>query len=422
MVTPSGTAEVGRAPRVHYGWVIVGALAVTELVSWGIIYYGFPVFLQAMERDLQASPVAVTGAFSLALAVSAAVAIPVGRWLDRRGPRGLMTLGSCLAAALTFAWSRTETVAGLYLVWGGMGLAMAMTLYDPAFAAVVQWFTRHRDRALLTVTLVAGLASTIFMPFEAALLVRVGWRTTIQILAVILAGVTIPLHALALRAAAPTLPLTIEPHAAPPTVDGVTLRAALRTSIFWALNVAFAASAFTSVTVTVHMIPFLAQRGYGATYAAAAVGWIGAMQIPGRLLFVPISAWIGPRAVTGSVFLAQAAGMALLPFAGHVPALIPAILLLGAGNGMATLARPAAVAELFGRRYYASVNGAIGTGSNGARALAPVGAALLGAWLGSYATLFWTVAAGLALTGVTVLVAEMRTGSRPNGLTARPTG
>ena len=75
---------------------------------------------------------------------------------------------------------------------------------------------------------------------------------------------------------------------------------------------------------------------------------------------------------------------------------------------MATLARPAAVADVFGRRYYASVNGAIGTGSNGARALAPVGAALLGAWLGSYATLFWTVAAALALAGVTVLVAELR--------------
>jgi len=409
VVSSPGTAGIERAPRVHYGWVIVTALAVTELVSWGIIYYGFPVFLQAMERDLRASPVAVTGAFSLALAVSAAAAIPVGRWLDHSGPRGLMTLGSCLAVALTFAWSRTGSVPVLYLVWGGMGLAMAMTLYDPAFAAVVQWFTRHRDRALLTVTLVAGLASTIFMPFEAALLVRFGWRTAVEILAVILAVITIPIHALALRAAAPAPPQTIEPHApAPAPVEGVTLREALRTSIFWALSVAFAASAFASVTVTVHMIPFLAQHGFAATYAAAAVGWIGAMQIPGRLVFVPISAWVGRRAVTGSVFLVQATGMALLPFVGHLPTLIPAILLLGAGNGMATLARPAAVADVFGRRYYASVNGAIGTSSNGARALAPVGAALLGAWLGSYATLFWIVATALALAGVTVLVAELR--------------
>jgi len=401
--------DPAEAQRAHYGRVLVAALSVTELVSWGIIYYGFPVFLQAMERDLRASPVAVAGAFSLALAVSAAAAIPVGRWLDRSGPRGLMTLGSCLAVALTFVWSRIESVHALYLVWGGMGLAMAMTLYDPAFAAVVQWFTRHRDRALLTITLVAGLASTIFMPFEAVLLVRFGWRTAIEALAVILAVVTIPIHALALRPAAAPPPHAMEPRAAPaPTLEGVTLRDAVRTSTFWALNVAFATSAFASVTVTVHLIPFLAQHGYAATFAAAAVGWIGAMQIPGRLLFVPVSAWIGPRAVTGSVFVAQAVGMALLPFVGRLPTLIPAILLLGAGNGMATLARPAAVADVFGRRYYASVSGAIGTGSNGARALAPVGAALLGAWLGSYGTLFWTIAAALVLAGIMVLATEMR--------------
>jgi len=412
-VVSSGTAELERPPRVHYGWVIVAALSVTELVSWGIVYYGFPVFLQAMERDLRASPVAVTGAFSLALAVSAAAAVPVGRWLDRGGPRGPMTLGSCLAVALTFAWSRVDSVPALYLVWGAMGLAMATTLYDPAFAAVVQWFTARRDRALLTITLVAGLASTVFMPFEAWLLVRLGWRTAVEALGVILAVVTIPIHALALRGAAPTRPAAAPHAAAGREEEGVTLRRALRTPVFWSLNLAFAASAFASVTTTVHLIPFLARQGYAATFAAGAVGWVGAMQIPGRLMFVPISAWAGPRAVSGSVFLAQAVGMALLPFVGGLSVLIPAILLLGAANGMATLARPTAVADVFGRRYYASVNGGIGAGSNGAKALAPVGAAALGIWLGSYGALFWTVAAALALAGAAVLLTEMR--PRPAG-------
>ncbi len=56
---------------------------------------------------------------------------------------------------------------------------MAATLYEPAFAVVVSWFPRGRDRALLTVTLVAGLASTIFMPIEAWLLTPVGWRSAL---------------------------------------------------------------------------------------------------------------------------------------------------------------------------------------------------------------------------------------------------
>jgi predicted MFS family arabinose efflux permease len=406
MISPPEPAASRDPARVPYGWIIVGALSVTETVSWGIIYYGFPVFLQAMEREFKASAVSVAGAFSLALAITALAAVPVGRWIDRAGSRGLMTLGSCLAAALTLAWARTTSLGMLYAVWCGMGFAMAMTLYDPAFATIVQWFGRHRDRALLTVTLVAGLASAIFMPLAAWLLARVGWRDAVEILGVFLAVVTIPIHALVLRASS----LTHAPHggATGPPSTGVTLRNALRTSVFWTLNGAFAVGAFATVTITVHLIPFLTQRGYPQAYAAAAVGWIGAMQIPGRLLFVPIAAWLGPRAVTGSVFIAQAAAMAMLPFAGRLPALIPAILLLGAANGMATLARPSAVADAFGRRYYASVSGAIAVGSNGARALAPIGAALLGSWMGSYGSLFWTLSAALAAAGIVLFVTETR--------------
>jgi MFS family permease len=141
------------------------------------VYYGFALFLTPMERDLGFSRVALTGVFSLGLLTSALIGLPVGRWIDRHGARGVMTLGSCAAVALMLAWARVESLWALYVVWGLMGLAMAATLYEPAFAAIVGWFAQHRDRALLTLTLVAGLASTIFVPIEAALLARMDWRT-----------------------------------------------------------------------------------------------------------------------------------------------------------------------------------------------------------------------------------------------------
>src|SRR2546428_3598420 len=185
--------------EIYYGWVIVAALSVTETVTWGIIYYGFPVFLRPMEQDLGASRVAVTAAFSVGLGTSALASISVGRWLDRRGPRALMTAGSCLATLLTLAWARVESLLALYVVWFLLGLAMAATLYEPAFAVVVSWFARGRDPPLLTVTLVAGLASTIFMPIEAELLERLGWRSALTVLAIVLGVITIPIHALLLR-------------------------------------------------------------------------------------------------------------------------------------------------------------------------------------------------------------------------------
>src|SRR5438067_2989185 len=155
-----------------------------------------------METDLGFSRVEVTGAFSIGMGVASLAATPVGRWTARHGARALMTLGSCLGTALLVVWSQVESLAALYAVWGLMGLALAATLYEPAFAAVVGWFaTRGRDKALLTVTLAGALASTVFMPLEAWLVARLGWRGALVALAVTLAVITIPLHAFVLRPA-----------------------------------------------------------------------------------------------------------------------------------------------------------------------------------------------------------------------------
>ena len=264
---------------------MVASLCVTETVSWGILYYGFPVFLPPMEAELGWSRVQITGAFSLGLLSSALAALPVGRWIDRHGARSLMTAGSCAATLLTIAWSRVDSLPALYVLWFLMGLALAATLYEPAFAAVVGWFpTQNRDRALLTVTLVAALASTIFMPLEAWLLVRLGWRTALATLALILALITIPIHALVLRPS---------PHrrarAAAGAVDlpGMSLSAAARTGVFWVLSAAFFVGNFTTNSVTVHLIPYLTPRGYSPTLAASMIGWMGAMQLPARVVFAP---------------------------------------------------------------------------------------------------------------------------------------
>ena len=73
---------------MNYGWRVVATLSITETGSWGILYYGFPVFLASMERHLGASRTAVTGAFTVGMGIAALAALPVGRWLDRRGGAG----------------------------------------------------------------------------------------------------------------------------------------------------------------------------------------------------------------------------------------------------------------------------------------------------------------------------------------------
>jgi len=339
---------------MFYGWVIVAALSITETISWGILYYGFPVMLRPMEADLGFSRVQITGALSLGLATSALAALPVGRWIDRHGARGLMTLGSCLATALVLAWSRVESLGALYAVWLLMGLALATTLYEPAFAAVVGWFpVENRDRALLVVTLTAALASTIFMPLEAWLVDRLGWRKALVTLAVILAVPTIPIHAFLLRRP-PRLAARSSGERAVADVPGVTLGQAVRTGGFWILVLAFLVANFTTNTVTVHLIPYLGDRGYSPALAAAMVGWMGAMQLPARLVFATM------------------------------------------------------IASSFGPRHYGSISGAVALAANGARAVAPVVAASLQVALGGYEQVFWLLTGALLVVGVGLLVAPAR--------------
>ena len=101
------------------------ALAATETVSYGVLYYAFAAFLPAMQQHLAGSQTTLAGAFSLSVLVTGAGAIRAGVWLDRHGARGLMTAGSVLAAGSVLLWAHVHSILPLYLTFTGMGLAGA---------------------------------------------------------------------------------------------------------------------------------------------------------------------------------------------------------------------------------------------------------------------------------------------------------
>src|SRR5690606_40972981 len=106
-------------------WRIAWALAVTQTVGFGVLFYAFQVFTLPMEAELGLSRAQTSGAYSLALLLSGLGAVPVGRWVDRRAARGLMAVASLAGAALVLAWSYVEGLLGLYLVQAGIGLVMS---------------------------------------------------------------------------------------------------------------------------------------------------------------------------------------------------------------------------------------------------------------------------------------------------------
>ena len=354
----------------------------------GVLYYAFAVFLVPMQRHLGLSASVLTGAFSLAMLVSGVAGLAVGRFLDRHSPRTLMAVASAAGAALVFAWSQVDGTMAFYAIWIGIGLVMAAVLYEPAFTVLAKQFpvADERRRAMTAMTLVAALASFIFLPLAQALIDAYGWRDALIVLASVLAVITVPLHALVLRAAPSLLP----PHAASPQ-RSVAARDALRSTPFWLLSGAFVLASFTTFAMAVHAVAFLLGQGESPGFAAFAVGLVGISQIPGRLLFAPLGKRLPRPVATGSVFALMSLGVAVVVSAHSTAAIVVGLVLLGMGNGMSTLARATAIADLFGARAYGTIAAVAGSLTTGARALAPVVGALYAAAFG-YVALLWTLA------------------------------
>jgi MFS family permease len=390
---------VSRRADPRYGWTIVAVLAATETVSWGVLYYAFAVFLTPMQRDLGWSKSELTGAFSLALATSALAAFPVGRWLDRHSPRPLMTLGSLAGALLVLAWSQVHELLLFYLVWIGIGFAMACVLYEAAFTVVTKWFRERRRQALTAVTLFGGWASFVFSPLSNWLIDAEGWRQALITLAIVLGVGTVPLHALFMRPAPAreereALALVAGDPPAPLAEPAVAAGAAVGSSAFWYLTAAFVLSSFAISAVAVHLIPYLLEGGRSAGFAAFAAGLMGLMQVPGRVVFAGAARLLPRRCEVPAVFLLQGAGLAVLAATTAAPGVIAAVSVFGMGNGMATLVRATALADAYGSAFYGSIAGVAAACATGARALAPVAATGAYVAFGGYKPLFWLLVAG----------------------------
>jgi predicted MFS family arabinose efflux permease len=392
-------------------WGIVAALSVTETVSWGVLYYAFAAFLVPMQHDLGYSAPQLTGAFSLALAVAAVAGVRVGRYLDRHSSRGLMTIASTAGVLLVVAWSRAAGLPAFYLVWAAIGLVMAAVLYEPAFTVLAKHFAdaAERRRALTTLTLVAALASFIFVPLSQALIAALGWRDALLVLAAILAAITVPLHALVLRPAPRALRC-----AAPQSSIGAA--DALHSPAFWLLASAFMIATFAGIAMTVFAIPFLLERGHSAPFAAFAVGLIGISQIPGRVLFSLLANRLARAEAIASVFVLIALGIVVLVAVDSTASVIAGLVLLGMGNGMATLAR--AIADRYGAAAYGTIGAIAGGMTTAARAAGPFAAALYAAAVG-YTALLWTLAALALVAAALAWRAERAPARRPLTASAR---
>ncbi|WP_406689398.1 MFS transporter [Saccharopolyspora sp. ID03-671] len=372
------------------------ALCITEITSWGVLYYAFPVLAPAITRDTGWSLPAVTWAFSASQIVSALVGIAVGRWLDRRGPRAVMTAGSALAIPAVLGIAHAPSYGWFLLAWAVAGVAMAATFYPPAFAALTRWYGPDRVRALTALTLVAGLASTVFAPLTAALNDHLDWRGTYVVLAVVVGVITIPLHA-GLR-----LPWPHLAHDEHSPVNGNAAEIA-RSRPFLALLATMALGGFGVYAVVINQVPLLTERGFDSHLAAWALGLGGVGQVLGRLGYGPLQRRTGARGRTVVILLACAVTTGLLAvIPGPAGLLIVAAMLVGMARGVFTLLQATAVSDRWGTSAYGRLSGLLSAPLMISIALAPWGGSAIAAALGGFPALFLVLG---AMTGASAALA-----------------
>ena len=363
---------------------LVGWLSLAQLISWGSIFYTFALVMAPVERDLGLSRAESSLAFSLALLVEGLLAYPVGRWIDRGHERVVMTGGSVLAGVCLLLQGSVSGMIGFYAVWAGLGAAMAATLYAPAFAVVTRRFPNDFRRAIILMTFLGGLASTVFIPLTAWLMALWGWRHAFIALAALHLLVCAPLHWLTLRGAPRPGPrvAAADPQAVKGVTDFIFSAPFLLIGVFVVLLMA------VTVALPAHMVSLLRENGLREVWVIAIPAGIGVIQVLGRLLLYFFEHHVDPHLANRLIPCLIPLGLLALLAAplsadGQVGAVLLFVLLYGLGNGMLTIVKGTAIAQYVNRDHVATLNGALGLPLALARAAAPL---LLG--------LLWTAQAG----------------------------
>ena len=397
----SGADGTRRAP-----WFIAG-LGIGQIISWGTLYYSFPLIAGPLGQELGHDKPTVYGALTVGLLAASLAAYPVGVAIDRGRGRAVLTLGAAAGGLLLVAWSRVDSLWAFYAVFAGIGLAQSMTLYEPAFAVVALRFGAEARRGITALTLWGGFASTVFVPVLQALLDRLGWRDALLVLGVFNLVVVVALHlAVVPRAAAPP---RAAPRPAAPAHDGRPVAWALRQPAFWGLMIAFTVYHGAFSAMTFHIYPLLIERGLDAAAAVGTIAMIGPAQVAGRVV-VWLFARERPIRSIG-VVSALTLPVSLVVLAALPPVfatLLAFAVIYGAANGVMTIVRGLAVPEMLTREAYGAINGLLTGPGAAAKAAAPLAAAALWAVAGSYDAVLWAAIAGTLVVALSFAFAALR--------------
>jgi MFS family permease len=336
-------------------WRAVGVLGITQILSWGAIFYPPVMMVPLIMAERGFSFTFAMGGFSAGLLTAGFVSPTVGAMIDRHGGHRVMPFGS-LAGALGLVGLVYASHPLAYLAtWVLLGAAMAASLYDPAFATLGRIFGAGARQPITVLTLAGGFASTVSWPATYGLLRWLDWKGTYLVYAALLAFVAAPLLAFALprmRAATDSRPSEITKPTPP-------VHAASGT-IFALLVAAFASYAFVPSGLSAHLLAIFQRAGIEPGTVVIIGALFGPSQVAARLCEFIFARNLHPLLIARFAIGLLLVSFGLLWLFGlSTSAAVAFAILFGLANGLCTIARGAVPLALFGPVGYGRIIGRI---------------------------------------------------------------
>ncbi|TAI62810.1 MFS transporter [Bradyrhizobium sp. Leo170] len=386
----------------HYRWVIVGAGGLLGCVAIGGMF-SLPVFLLPITRDTGWSVTGVSSAMTIGFLAMAFTSMIWGTLSDRLGPLPVVLTGSIVLAASLALASLASSLVAFQFIFGLMVGGAAAAIFAPMMACVTGWFETHRSLAVSLVSAGMGMAPMTMSPLAAWLVSIHDWRTSLQILAVAVACIMIPISLLVRR------PPALEREHAPASGESepqpsMSLAQALRSPQFIVLLATNFFCCATHSGPIIHTVSYAISCGIPMIAAVTIYSVEGLAGMGGRIAFGLLGDRFGAKRVLVSGLFAQAFGALAYAFVRELSAFYAVAAVFGfiyAGTMplYAVLAR-----ENFPLRMMGTVIGGTAMAGSLGMATGPVAGGLIYDTFASYAWLYigsWAVGLGAFLIALT---------------------
>jgi len=300
---PASTASWTNALRTHYRWVIVAAGGVLGCVAIGGLF-SLPVLLRPIAQDTGWSTTGISSAMTFAFIALALGSIAWGNLSDRLGPRIVVLAGAVLLTTGLALASLATSLVTFQLLFGAVVGVSAAAIFAPMMACVTGWFDTRRSLAVSLVSAGMGMAPMTMSPLVAWLVQSHDWRTTLQIVAGLVAAIMVPVALLVRRPPA----LAHAPAAAPGAAQqpALSVGQALRSAPFLILVATSFLSCATHSGPIFHTVSYAVTCGIPLMAAVSIYSLEGLAGMGGRLVFGLLGDRFGAARVLVLALLAQA--------------------------------------------------------------------------------------------------------------------